>query len=311
MNLETNILVEKLNINVDEIQIPNLSDEEKSLVEKYIEITRHIKEIDQLFHIFRFNVKNTLSHYKLHSNDTIESKVDTNFEESDYIIINAYVINIISSGKTLIESIEIFMKENIGEDSEKYINFKLEYLSKIYDDIFSYRFLMRIRDLSQHGHLPLCIDFNNQYCFDLDNLLSTPHFNHNKKIKGEMENIREDIYNKYSDNPKIMFTRTLAEFNFAIIKIYMGFLDSIEADIFDHIGKINCLLKTRPDIVHVSDDFLNGYIFYDIINNSLQCFDSKDDSEKMFLEFKQNILLILKKEERELQLLNDCYKKNN
>ena len=129
MNTEKSILIKELDINIEKIQLPALNKDEKSCIEFFVEITRHIQEIDQLFRVFRVNIKNMLYYYELNINDIITRKIDFEFQESDDIIINAFTINCLSSGKTLIESIENFIKDNIGEDSEIYKTFKIECLN--------------------------------------------------------------------------------------------------------------------------------------------------------------------------------------
>lgn len=55
---------------------------------------------------------------------------------------------------------------------------------------------MKLRDFSQHGHLIVSRDYQNKYYFDIEQILSTPHFNINKKLKPEMKNIRQEIYER-------------------------------------------------------------------------------------------------------------------
>lgn len=56
-------------------------------------------------------MREILLNYELNCNDTINRKIDLSYDEEDIIIINALVINYISSAKTLIESIETFMNK--------------------------------------------------------------------------------------------------------------------------------------------------------------------------------------------------------
>lgn len=310
MNTETYILKENLNADITNIQLPELTGEEKSCIEYFIELTRHIQEIEQLFCIFRFNLNSMQNYYIMNNDDTINRRFTFEFEVDDDIGINALVINYLSSAKTLTESIEMFIKENIGEISEKYQNFKTNCLSKIYDENFYYRFLIHLRDFSQHGHLPVSRDFNsNKYCFDLDTILQTPHFTHNKKLRNEMEKYRIEINAKYIDNPRIMFTKSIAEFNVCIIKIYVEFLNEIESILSNSINEIKVLLATRPDIIYKSKDCLNGWVFYNVSEDgNCDCFNPKDDSMKMFMNFKKKAEDILSKEQLELDIFNSTFK---
>lgn len=128
-------------------------------------------------------------HYELMSNDTIIKKDNLNIEENDGIIINALVINYISSARPFVESIETFVKEMFK--IEEYENFKKLYLNKLYDEKFTYRFLYSLRNYSQHGHLPVYIDYNNKCSFNLEEILNTPHFDHNAKLKKWKKYVKE------------------------------------------------------------------------------------------------------------------------
>ena len=199
MRLRDYILLRDCDFNIQDIEIPNMNDEEKETIETFIDITRHIQEIEQLFRIFRVNIKILLNFYRLGNNDEISKNYDFDLEDTDDYIINFLVINYISSAKTLKESIENFMKQFVGETNEINIKYNNECLNKLYDDVFAYRLLLRLRDFTQHGHLIVSRDYQNKYYFDIEQILSTPHFNINKKLKNEMKNIRQEIYEKYGD----------------------------------------------------------------------------------------------------------------
>lgn len=104
------------NIDINMTKIPNFKDDEIKLIDEYIEFTRHIQEIDQLFHIFKTNLNHLLIHYELWNDDTAIKRCNFDIEESDEIIINALVINYISSARTFVESIEIFLKDRLGKE---------------------------------------------------------------------------------------------------------------------------------------------------------------------------------------------------
>ena len=190
MNTEMHILKSKLNFDINEMELPILDEEEQLCIGTYVELTRHIQEIDKLFHIFRFNLKNILQCYQLYSNNEIDRKELFEIKEEDEIAINALIINYISSAKTLIESIENCIKNT---NLNIYKDFKDKCLSKSYDNKFYYRFLIRLRDFAQHGHLIVSVYGNNYCCFDLDNIVLTPHFHHNTNLEKELRKMRKEI----------------------------------------------------------------------------------------------------------------------
>lgn len=53
MNTEEYILIKNTDINMEKIKVPKFSAEEIYTIQEFLEFTRHIQEIDQLFHIFK------------------------------------------------------------------------------------------------------------------------------------------------------------------------------------------------------------------------------------------------------------------
>ncbi len=304
MRTESCFFTEHLNIDMNQVHPADMDDKELGSVRKYVEITRHIQEIDNLFHVFRFNLKSILHYYVLLYSDKIERKIAYDHETSDCVAINALTINFISSGKTLMESIENFLKIN---DGELYEEFKKNYLSKEYDGNFQYRFLLRLRDYAQHGHLPVSMNFDNKYCFDLNHILLTPHFNHNPTIKNEMEDIKDKIYEQFSDYPYIVLTRSLAEFNICITRNYLEFLKKIRKLLHDSVDDIKSLLEKRPKIINKSSDGFDGYVFYEITDGTLHAFNTKDNPQKMLSQYKNFVSKVLKEEQAELDKMNASF----
>ena len=122
-----------------------------------------------------------------------------------------------------------------------------------------------------------------------------------------MKNIRQEIYEKYGDHPKIAFTLSVAEFNYCIIKTYNGFLEAIEEVFKEHIRSLKKLIKDRPHFIYSSNNYFNGFIFFENDEDGVQCFNPNDDSLKMFNEIKNKTVSILKEEEKELKLLKESF----
>lgn len=291
MKTEEYLLKEQVDVDITKIKLPKLSDIEVNMIEEYVELTRHVQEIDQLFHIFKVNLQQLLLHYELITNDTIIKKDNFAIEENDGIIINALVINYISSARTFIESIETFIKKRLG--IEAYENYKKMYLSKLYDEKFTYRFLYSLRNFSQHGHLPVYIDYNNRCSFNLEEILNTPHFDHNAKLKEEMEEIREHIIKKFKDNPRIIFTRTIAEYQIIVLEIYESFIQYILDKLIFYYNEINQFVEINPEIRYKSKDVFNGYIMYEIKEDNLHCFNPDDNPVEMVKNIYDKLLIEL------------------
>lgn len=303
MKTEEHILIEHTDVNLDNINLPELSKEELLDIEKMVEFTRHFLEINQLYRVFQVNLNKILYHYTLNTNDTIEKMTECNDGVEDIIIINALVINYISSAKTFTEAIENFNIDKLGEYTN--VLFKDTCLSKIYDKTFSYRLLIRLRDYSQHGHLPVYESWDKKYSFDLDQILNTPHFRHNSKLEKEMNEIKEKIVEQYMDNPRIMFTRTIAEFQLCIMEIYKSFIELITPEMKRIVGIIDELVKKRPEIIYNSKDMFNGYILYEIKDKSIHCINPNDKPMETLEKIKSDLE---KHYEKEKKIFQDCFK---
>lgn len=305
MKTEETIFLKDTDINIENINIVELEEDEKNCIKSYVEITRHIQEINQLFHIYKCNLGSMLLFYTLNGNDILERNPNIKLKESDSMMINALTINLISSGKTLVDSIETFLKANTNQ----YETFKFDILNNIYDHCFYYRLLYHMRNFSQHGHIPVQVEGNMKCCFDLEQILRVPHFSHKEKMEEEMNRFKEEIYIKFGDHPRIVFSLSIAEYNLCIIKIYMRFLESIEQNMINFANKIKLIIEKYPEIIHKSEDSLNGYVLYDIEDNNVQCFDSKEDFIAFFLTIKEEISNLFIDEEKELENFRKGFKK--
>ena len=303
MNTESYIMQEDLDVDINDLNIPDISPRESNILFFFIEITRYIQEIEKLFRIYRCNLNIMDNYCTLYNDDTIECKYD--YSEDSFIVINTLVINLISSGKTLMESSENFIKFLTNYVEGYSSNFKKDYLSKTYDECFSYKFLLNLRNYSQHGHLPVSNSVENKFCFDLKQIINTPHFNIKKSIEDELVNLIEEIYSKYKGYPYIMFTRTIAEYNYCIHKLYAEFFDNIEQVFNDTLLEVERLLKQRPELIYNSKNSLNGNILIKDNSGHIHCFRySKMKTRKMFYDFKEKAQFYLDEEKTELELLN-------
>lgn len=153
-----------------ELSAAELSPDEVELAKQHVEITRHLKEIQQLYLMFQYALDCIDSKYTLMSNGKVLKNNDPANTEADFIAINAMVNNLISAGRTLVESMECYVSENYPKDDSNRKEY-MDFYHKTYDISFPYRFLIRMRDYSQHGHLPVNQD-GEWYGFDLYQVLN-------------------------------------------------------------------------------------------------------------------------------------------
>ncbi len=305
------ILAKDVNLDFENLVLPELSQSEKNVFELYVEINRHFQEINNLYRIFQFNLNSLLDTYVLNTNDIFELKCKENQTEEDYIMINAFTINFVSSGKILTDSMETLSTEINKNVLRTEFDFKKNCISCHYDKNFSYRLLYHLRNFSQHGHLPVNITYDKKLNFDLDHILETPHFSHNSLHKAQMENFRKEIYEKFEDYPYITYTKSIAEYNLTILEIYVDFILYFEEPLRGLVNKVEEILKCKPEIIHSNPDSFNGFVFYDCIDGNLHCIDTNEKPLEFFNNTKKDFLETLAMEQENFKIFDGCFKFDN
>lgn len=256
------------------------SAEELSDIIDYIELTRYLQEIYQWFDIFN---------YDLHC-----LRESMNREEK--IAINSNMISLLSSGKNLIDSIEGCIRYNCTE--KEYKVFKRECISEEYDKCFSYRFMIRLRNYTQHNHIPIS-HHDNSICFDLMQIYNTPHYCFNKTLKKEISGFMEEVTEKCNENLKISIPPTVSSYVCSVYKIYKKFLNSIRLELINKHNKCYEIFDENPELVKQKDNERFGNcLFYTISEeeNFIHAFNTKEDSEGLLVERKNQVIEYIKSE---------------
>ena len=256
------------------------SAEELSDIIDYIELTRYLQEIYQWFDIFN---------YDLHC-------LRKSMNKKEKIAINSNMISLLSSGKNLIDSIEGCLRYNCTE--EEYKVFKRECISEEYDKCFSYRFMIRLRNYTQHNHIPIS-HHDNSICFDLMQIYNTPHYCFNKTLKKEISGFMEEVTEKCNENLKISIPPTVSSYVCSVYKIYKKFLNSIRLELINKHNKCYEIFDENPELVKQKDNERFGNcLFYTISEeeNFIHAFNTKEDSEGLLVERKNQVIEYIKSE---------------
>lgn len=244
-----------------EFDFEPLEGDDLEIVLLYVEMCRHLKEIQTLFMMFQFNLDNMLSAYEFQRSGDVLRRDDKlpALDETDYIAINAFVTNLISAGKTATQSMETYVKEHYAEDDavlEDYI----QYCKDTYDTVFSYSFLIRLRDYAQHGHTPVN-KRDGWYGFDLKQILEKPHYQHNASMRKKFEEIITEVAKKNGDIPLFSLTLCLAEFTAAFFSISAHFWQvtiPLLAEIFKKFKKV---VQDHPNNICTQGDYPDVFIY--------------------------------------------------
>lgn len=186
-------------------------------------------------------------------------------EDVGQIELNALFINLISSGKTLVDMIEAASK--IDFDNDRCLKFKEIYISSIYDNVFSYRFFYAIRNVCQHGYIPVSNQPDGRFCFDLFQLKNLKHFNRSGAIWKEIDGIIKEIEDVYKTEPDICFTSNIETYVKAIYEVYYHFLDTIQDYVKDVCKNADDVIKNHPKYVCDKGKF-QGLIIYKTENDT-------------------------------------------
>lgn len=110
--MDTEVMLPYGDFDIEKITLFEYTTDELEAIQSYVEITRHIQEIQQLYLIFRYNQRILLSTYDLNNRDRIKRNRPPFETFDDRTELNALVISFINVGKTLIDSLTTCVTES-------------------------------------------------------------------------------------------------------------------------------------------------------------------------------------------------------
>lgn len=305
MDLE--FFIDSRDLNFDYHSLPLAEGEDKDMLRRYMELTRLIQQIEQLFLLFIFNVDLFVQNYEIYPDGLIVRKnrasirIKLNLDEenkhmiwsgreewNDYIAINAFINNVLSSGRNLTQVLEhgsSFFDKILGNGLA--VDFKNRYMSDIYDKSFAYSFLHEMRNFTQHTHTAVSLSDHERYCFDLNTILETPRY----KMKSDIKTMLSDITAKFSEEldsyPYISIALPLAEYTYCVVYLSFQFMQEHE-DIF--LMEHRNFMKSfeEKDLIYRSEDEFDGNAFYyDADENLLHTIHCSEDEKFYYKSVKE------------------------
>lgn len=301
MDQQRMLLTEKYNGLPKEIDIPEIDEETQSVFKRMVAFAEELQGIKQLFDIFIYNLTHMADVFTMYYNDEIIRNDNKN--SASFIEVNAYLVNVIGAGKTLTEAIEVFFSEEIGKEAG--IEFKRKCLSKKYDECFSYRFLIFLRNYSQHGHLPVSRNLDGRFCFDLSQIMCSRHIKINGAMKKSMDHVYQEMVEKMKTEPLVAFTYTLDTYSLTVVEVYYSFLREIESVVKQHHDEVNTILKEHPEYVCSEFGEWKDVVVFDEEDGMLHLFFSKDNLWNAYIEYKKYAKEKLKFYQREHTEISD------
>lgn len=155
--METNHMSFKLAVQGKEItEIRDLTEEEYKEYQKASTCLFSFSSDQQLYTIVTLNYDDFLNTIKEYAMRYAENPQNLNFitMERMYLNINRHILNFLSSVRSFIDHNETNLKQQYGDDSEEFKQFQ-NICRNAYDNNFSYRFLSKLRNYTQHCGMPL------------------------------------------------------------------------------------------------------------------------------------------------------------
>lgn len=264
------------------IAVADFSEKDIILVKEFIEITRWVQEIGQLFQVFSYHRENLQTTYDLNNLDTIIRRRTYLSEYGDLIEINALIGSLLSAGNTLVGSLIACDNAVLGkQDTRKTLE---DYNSEVYDRSFAYKLLTRLRDFSQHGHLPVSIN-EDRFCFDISQIAKTPHYSHNKALRNEIDQIEGAFVKSIETQALLTFTLNVAEYALSVIDIYHSFWENLRSTYYAICNSIQELFDAHPEYVtHDNSDYEGFCFFQESGDDYCHCFYVYADPIQVFAQ---------------------------
>lgn len=278
-----------------------MSEENEKIFRNYIEMSRHFQEITQLYRMMLFDLDDISKQYVFHFDDRVIPLYD---KELNILYVNRIIRNAVSSARTLIESMEIFEREYI--DSEGY--FKINFISRTYDEYFSYRFIDFIRNYLQHGHVPISFD-GEKIFFQLSEILDVTHMRINSSLKKQMKNIEHELLDYGDSNIYLTVVPMCYEYFLLVQVLILEFLRFIKGYLLEHFNKVQEILEENGE--YVLD--INGIPFVAVYldeERRLHGFSAEDNMERemdYWIDFAEQQLQQYEKNNNHIIFLNIKY----
>lgn len=278
-----------------------MSEENEKIFRNYIEMSRHFQEITQLYRMMLFDLDDISKQYVFHFDDRVIPLYD---KELNILYVNRIIRNAVSSARTLIESMEIFEREYIDSEGD----FKINFISRTYDEYFSYRFIDFIRNYLQHGHVPISFD-GEKIFFQLSEILDVTHMRINSSLKKQMKNIEHELLDYGDGNIYLTVVPMCYEYFLLVQVLILEFLRFIKGYLLEHFNKVQEILEENGE--YVLD--INGIPFVAVYldeERRLHGFSAEDNMERemdYWIDFAEQQLQQYEKNNNHIIFLNIKY----
>ena len=215
--------------------------EHETVFRSFIEEERHFQEITQLYQMMLFDLEQIFLNFNLSFNDVV---MPVQGQEMSIVNLNALFRNAISSARSLIDSIDVYDQVYVSEENL----FKNNYISRAYDEYFSYKLVDYLRNYYQHGHVPVSFDGSRIY-FQMSEILDVSHMKVNKKLEKQLKDIQEELVDYGAMDTRLAVVPTLYEYFLLIHALAYEFFNFINFYRQERFDQVKNLLLSHPEYI--------------------------------------------------------------
>lgn len=139
---------ESIQRNISELELYRIHEELHSIfIVNFLELSRYLRDtVNELCKTAEIALRNSMPEHRL-----------------IYRNANRLLFNLLSSGRALIDHQETFLKRKYGKESQEFHTYRFT-TNKVFDSVFEYRFMYKIRNYAQHCGFPISqIEIKNEY----------------------------------------------------------------------------------------------------------------------------------------------------
>lgn len=216
-----------------EIELKKLKD--------FIEFNTQVNSINDYFQCV-ITSYNTIFDY-FHFNSDGKFKVNTVSNTDEYIQINTLTVSFISFAKTFTEKIGNFFNKypHLGR------NFKRDYLSKEYDNNFSYMMLQNFRNFGHHNGLPVSVNLN-YASFHLDSILNLDS-TFNKNTKQQLTEKAKEIFDDFNDQSNYPYYLAIIDYYCSLLTIFKKYSERANTEIDTRYRELKILVSRNEKLL--------------------------------------------------------------
>lgn len=268
------------------LEYPILNKVDVETLSRYLRTMKVLQGIESFFNTFQINVTRLQQSYKLFSNGKMKRRFSfPHHRWSDFHNINSLTINLLASGRTLVQALKPTLSVMINDNGEEATKFYDSVIQKKHSEDIIYRIMDCLRDYSQHGDLPVSLlTGGNSAWIDLDQIVRVINFTHKGKRKEDLQELINASH-ALGMQGRIPLILGLVVYTASVAEFYYQYYCCARTRIMELFISVDRIVAKHPEmVVHEKNLFNDMAIFIDE-NNTKRGFYPRSEPQKLFDSF--------------------------